>query len=405
VPGRWRGRTGTLIRAFNAVGPALEQRLGQLERDRRLLQAVLEGMTEGVMAVDARRRLLFANRAALRFFNLEPGLDGRLVAEVVRSPRLQAAVEATLHSAAPHREEITVTVRPPDRPRGVELVLNIHGTRIPGEPVPGAVLVIHDITELRRLERMRQDFVANASHELKTPLGAIRAYTETLLDGAVHDDEVNLAFLRRIDEQADRLSQLILDMLALARLDSGDEAFRHEPLAVAPQVRAIAAGHRARAEGLGHQFVVRVQLPDDGVMVRADEEALRQILDNLIDNAIKYTPEPGRVTVACRASDEVVVLEVADTGLGIPREELPRVFERFYRVDKARSRDVGGTGLGLAIVKHLVLGLRGQIHVESRLKAGSLFRVTRPRYRPNEPLPLFDRPPAEATANSPPALH
>jgi two-component system phosphate regulon sensor histidine kinase PhoR len=140
-------------------------------------------------------------------------------------------------------------------------------------------------------------------------------------------------------------------------------------------------------------------------MVRADEEALRQILDNLIDNAIKYTPEPGRVTVACRASDEVVVLEVADTGLGIPREELPRVFERFYRVDKARSRDVGGTGLGLAIVKHLVLGLRGQIHVESRLKAGSLFRVTLPRYRPNEPLPLFDRPPAEAPANSPPALH
>jgi two-component system phosphate regulon sensor histidine kinase PhoR len=380
VEGRWWGKTGQLIEVFNAVAPRLEQGLTRLERDRQLLETVLEGMSEGVMAVDSRRRLLFANRAAIRFFGLPTGESGRLVAEVVRIPKVQDAIEATLNGQAPHQEEIAVSVRTPERPRGTALNLAIHGTRLPGSPVPGAVLVFHDVTELRRLERMRQDFVANASHELKTPLASIRAYTETLIDGALDDSAVKYDFLHRIDEQADRLHQLILDMLSLARLETGDNAFRHDLIHLLPVVRPIVEAHRTRAQARNHRLTLDADSSFEQALVRADEEAIRQILDNLLDNAINYTPPGGRISVTCRISDDFVVLDVRDTGIGIPREDLPRVFERFFRVDKARSREVGGTGLGLSIVKHLVQSLGGRVSVESRPNAGSTFRVMLPRH-------------------------
>ncbi len=235
------------------------------------------------------------------------------------------------------------------------------------------------MTELRRLERMRQDFVANASHELKTPLAAIKAYTETLMDGALHDDEVNGRFLGQIDEQADRLNHLIMDLLSLARLESGQEVFHHAPLEIAPVVRKIVEAYRGRAEAKDLDFTARLDGLPRSARVLADEEAVRQILDNLIDNAIKYTPDGGMVHVSCAARGGSIRLEVSDSGIGIPREDLPRVFERFYRVDKARSRELGGTGLGLSIVKHLVQSLSGQIGVESRLGEGTVFRVTLPR--------------------------
>jgi two-component system phosphate regulon sensor histidine kinase PhoR len=338
-------------------------------------------MAEGVMAVDSRRRLLFANRAAVTFFNIPSKAEHKgLVAEVIRIPRVQDAIERTLTGDAPHQEEILVSVRTQERPRGTELSLAVHGTRLPGSPEPDAVLVFHDVTELRRLERMRQDFVANASHELKTPLASIRAYTETLIDGAIDDPQVKYEFLHRIDEQADRLHYLILDMLSLARLESGEEAFRHEPMDLIQGVQSIAQAHLDRAQAKNHQFTVDLGSTSEKVLVRADEEAIRQILDNLIDNAIKYTPPGGRIHVACRASDDAVAIDVRDNGIGIPREDLSRVFERFFRVDKARSREVGGTGLGLSIVKHLVQSLGGKLSVESRLNAGSTFRVSLPRF-------------------------
>ena len=371
------GRLGSLARGFNELAPLLETRLARLEEDRQLLAAVLGGMTEGVIAVDARRRLLFANEAAGKLFSLSAGSVGRLVAELIRSPRVQEAVDATLAGPGPHRAEILVA-EADARGAGSQLSLAVQGTALPGSPPPGAVLVFHDVTDLRRLERMRQDFVANASHELKTPLAAIKAYTETLLDGALHDDAVNARFLTQIDEQADRLNQLIQDLLSLARIEAGASAFHHGPLRLGPVVRKIVEAHRSRAEATDLRF--EPDLPDgDGPLVRADEEAIRQVLDNLIDNALKYTPEGGRVAVACRVAVDRVTIEVLDTGIGIPRDDLPRVFERFYRVDKARSREMGGTGLGLSIVKNLVNTLGGQIAVESRPGQGSTFRVTLPR--------------------------
>jgi two-component system phosphate regulon sensor histidine kinase PhoR len=246
------------------------------------------------------------------------------------------------------------------------------------------VLVFHDVTDLRRLERMRQDFVANVSHELKTPLASIKAYTETLLDWALHDENVNVKFLHRIEEQADRLNQLILDLLSLARLESGLESFEHRPLALSPLVSACVEAHRDRAEAKSQSLGLDLGPLDDATLVLADDEAVRQILDNLISNAIKYTPEKGSVTVRCASADGdgYVEIEVADTGIGIPRDDLPRVFERFYRVDKARSRQLGGTGLGLSIVKHLVQSLGGQVTVDSRVGVGTRFTVQIPRYCP-----------------------
>jgi two-component system phosphate regulon sensor histidine kinase PhoR len=247
------------------------------------------------------------------------------------------------------------------------------------------VLVFHDVTELRRLERMRQDFVANASHELKTPLASIKAYTETLLDWALHDETVNVRFLERIDEQVERLNQLVMDLLSLARLESGQELFDHGPLCLVPMLESCVEAHRGRAKTKNLSLTFEAGDIEEGTLVLADEEAVRQIVDNLIDNAIKYTPEQGSVGILCSASRDAVRIEVADTGIGIPRDDLPRIFERFYRVDKARSRELGGTGLGLSIVKHLIQSIGGQIEVTSRVGSGSKFTVYLPRHLVPDP--------------------
>jgi len=377
---RSAGPVGRLTRRIDDVAIRLEARIAQLEQDRHQLSAVLSGMAEGVVAVDARRRLLFANASADTLFGLGSGSVGRLVPELIRSPQVQQAVEATLSGSSPYRGEITLAGR--EAVRSPPRVLSVHGTPLPGSPATGAVLVFHDVTELRRLERMRQDFVANVSHELKTPLASIKAYTETLLDWALHDEAVNVRFLKRIEEQAERLNQLIMDLLSLARIESGQELYDHGPLAVAPLIESCVESHRGRAESKGQGLDLSLGAVDGSTTVLADEEALRQILDNLIDNAIKYTPEGGSVGIACRLTraGDAVSVEVSDTGIGIPRDDLPRVFERFYRVDKARSRELGGTGLGLSIVKHLVQSIGGQITVDSRVGVGSQFTVLLPRH-------------------------
>ena len=386
VEGRFFGRLGRVVGLYNATIPERVQRLAQLEEDRLMLANVLEGMTEGVMAIDRRRHVLFANATARALFKFSDQDDGRLFAQLVRHPQLQRVVEAAITSESPHHEEVTLDRMPGSS--AAPLILAVHARPVPSFASGGAVLVFHDITELRHLERMRQDFVANVSHELKTPIAAIRACAETLLDGAVHDPEVNVRFLQRIDDQANRLSQLILDMLSLSRLERGEDAFRHAPLVVAPIVRQVFDAHQSAASAKQQQFELRPGNVDEGVLVRADAEAIRQILNNLLENAIKYTPARGRITLSCRLRDEMIEFEVSDTGIGIPRDELPRVFERFYRVDEARSRLVEGTGLGLAIVKHLVQSLGGRVGVRSRLNAGSTFTVSLPRLRTTGDRPL-----------------
>ena len=375
------GPLDRLAKTLNEVAPRLETKVADLERELQQHKAMLEGMAEGVLAFDSRQRVLFANPAAARLFGLKGNPVGQLIAEVIRTPQIQTAVDATLNSADPYRDEITI-LGPEGGPLGQEFVLDVQGSILPGSTPPGAVLVFHDVTGLRRLETMRQDFVTNASHELKTPVSAIKAYAETLLDGALRDDGVNTRFVQGVVEQADRLDLLIRDLLSLQKLESGQEVFRHAPLHLAPAFHRIAEAHRARAEAKGLVYVAQVTPDAEAATVVVDKEAISQILDNLIDNAIKYTPEGGHVRASLRLSGLAeVVLEVADTGIGIPRDDLQRVFERFYRVDKGRGRDVAGTGLGLSIVKHLVHSLTGRISLISRPGSGSTFSVFLPRTR------------------------
>lgn len=234
------------------------------------------------------------------------------------------------------------------------------------------MIVVRDVSEVRQLEAMRRDFVSGVSHELKTPLTVIQACTETLLNGALEDGEVARRFLSQIEEQAERLLQLILAMLQLARVESGSEILHVEELELVDLADDVVDAFRTVAENRGVQLG---RLGVTSLAVRADEQAVRTILSNLVDNAIKHTPAGGEVLVELRASADGPTLVVRDTGSGIPEELLGRIFERFYRVEKDRSRERGGSGLGLAIVKHLCQALQANLQVRSRLNEGSEFTV------------------------------
>jgi two-component system phosphate regulon sensor histidine kinase PhoR len=301
-----------------------------------------------------------------------PNVVGRPIWEAIRSPTIQNVVRRALAGEAA-ADEAAVEL---ELPRSQTLVSMI-ATRLPGNPCPGVVLVLHDVTDLRRLENLRREFVSNVSHELKTPLTSIQAYAETLLEGAIDDPDNNRAFLTRIAEQAELLAALIQDMLRLARIETGRDVFEVQPVGIDAVVESCVQARVAIAASKGVDLFT--ELPEGALRVLADEEGLRTILDNLVDNAINYTPSGGRVTVRWAGDGAAVRIEVEDTGVGISSEHQNRIFERFYRVDKARSREVGGTGLGLSIVKHLTQVFGGTVEVFSRPGRGSRFTVQLPR--------------------------
>jgi two-component system phosphate regulon sensor histidine kinase PhoR len=365
---------GMLARSFERMSSELDTRETQLRESVQRQTTVLGGMVEGVIAVDSEHHVLFANVAAGEKLGFNPTrVEGLPLLEVVRSHELREIVQQALETSLTIPGEIAWQAR------RKQLMLNVQATPLAGIPVPGVVLVLHDVTELKRLEGLRQQFVANVSHELKTPLSSIKAYTETLLNGALEDPQHARHFLSRIDDQATRLHELILDLLSLARIESGQAALEITSLPLKQVVEKCVRDQeeRARASGLTIENLVK----DSPLVVRADEEGLLQILGNLIDNAIKYTPSGGVITVRCRNDDNDAVIEVADTGVGIEPEHHSRLFERFYRVDKARSRELGGTGLGLAIVKHLCQAMQGSVSVTSQPGKGSVFGVRLPLQR------------------------
>jgi two-component system phosphate regulon sensor histidine kinase PhoR len=362
---------GALATAFNHMSERLRAQFAQLEEDRQQLRTILSGMVEGVLALDADQRILFANECAAQLLEFQPqATAGRKFWEVVRQRPLQDVVRKAFDQPAAVREEL--------RWNGATTKsLTVHAARLPGPPPRGIVLVLQDTSELRRLERLRQEFVANVSHELKTPLAVIKACVETLMNGAVDDPAHRMRFLEKLDDQANHLHLLILDLLSLARIESGEEVFQLEAVPLGPVVGACLERHRARAEARRQALDADPPTPDV-VVAWADEEAVGQILDNLVDNALKYTPEGGRIRVHWRSEDHHTCLEVEDNGIGIPAQDLPRIFERFYRVDKARSRELGGTGLGLSIVKHLVQSMQGTISATSQPGEGTRFCVRLP---------------------------
>jgi two-component system phosphate regulon sensor histidine kinase PhoR len=373
-----RDELAGLARSFNRMTEHLANQIAQLEEDRQKLRAILSGMVEGVVALDGEQRILFANERAAQLleFHSEAAV-GRKLWEVFRQRSLQEVLGRALSATEPCEEELTWNGT-------AARSLTVHAARLSSSPGRGAVLVLHDTSELRRLERLRQDFVANVSHELKTPLAVIKACVETLVDGAMEDTQHRQSFLEQIAEQADRLHALILDLLSLARIESGSEAFEFEAVDLETAVTACLDRHKARAEAKG-QVLTAVGPTAPGCLgtspcvAWAEQEAVSQILENLVDNAVKYTPPGGHIHVSWWNEGDQVCFEVQDDGIGIPERHLPRIFERFYRVDRARSRELGGTGLGLSIVKHLVQALHGTVHASSQPDKGSRFVVRLPR--------------------------
>jgi two-component system phosphate regulon sensor histidine kinase PhoR len=366
-----------LAHSFNAMGARLAETFSELEQDKEQLRTILSGLVEGVVAFDREQRILFANDRAAVLLDFPPGQAvGRKLWEVTRQRAVQDAAQKCLRGGGPYRESIDLNGNP-------ETSLALSVSALPGVgggAGAGAVMVFNDVSEIRRLERLRQDFVANVSHELKTPIANIKSSIEVLLDGAIDEPATRGMFLDEIDAQSTRLDALVADLLTIARIESGEATMDFEVVAVEDAVHACLDRHRTRAEAKGMTLdgVALLGCPPD-LSVWADEEALAQVLDNLVDNAIKYTPEDGRVTVRWESTAQQVCFEVEDSGIGIPARDLPRIFERFYRVDRARSREMGGTGLGLAIVKHMVQTMRGTVRVTSTESRGTTFRVCLPR--------------------------
>lgn len=371
---------GLLASTLNQLADQLHAKIGELSEDRAQLLAVLTSMVEGVMVLDRRGYVLQINPALERMFGISrTEARGRPFSELFRHRQLNELVEAMLRSRKNQEVEIVLPL--------TSRCLHIEASAAGGERDNEAciVLVCHDITELRHLETIRKDFVANVSHELRTPLTSIKGYVEALLDGAKDDPNMATHFLHIILTQSDRLNLIIEDLLELSRIESGRISFRIDAVDVHAVIDRALSTIKPLAEKKEHRLVISVNavLPP----AAGDEDRLVQVLTNLLDNAVKYTPAGGTITIAARKASapgtsepvgNTIDLSVSDTGIGIPEPDRPRVFERFYRVDKARSRELGGTGLGLAIVKHIVEGHGGQVWVEANEPKGSRFVVRLP---------------------------
>jgi len=369
-----RDELGQLVRHFQAMALAVTQRETALRDQANRIETVLGSMVEGVLAVNSDRVVLLANHAVRRLLGIRAdNVEGRRLIEITRIRALDQSVQQAMSTGEACATECEVT-------SPFRRFINIQANCLPGDPCPGVVLVLHDMTELRRLENLRREFVANVSHELKTPLAAIRAYAETLHMGAVNDAENRDYFLGQITDQSDRLHDLIMDMLQLARVEAGQEVFDITDVNVADIAQWSVDSLRDKATAKEIRLVVE-SAEDDEVYVRADEEGLRTIVGNLVDNAVKYSGKPGDVLVRWLTDGDQVAISVQDHGIGIPQEAQDRIFERFFRVDKARSREMGGTGLGLSIVKHLASSFGGSVDIESAPGEGSTFTVRLKRSR------------------------
>jgi two-component system phosphate regulon sensor histidine kinase PhoR len=368
------------------LGDALNQTAARLDREIRMLSgernrssAILRSMVEGVAVVDPQERMVFCNRAFSEIFNVDPSSgEGHALIEVVRNSELLSLIRKALRGEEGLQSEIAM---------GIAQIqyFSVSATPVRAiEPGPagtvgkitGAVVVLHDVTELRRLERVRQDFVANVSHEFKTPLTAIQGFTETLLGGALDDPKNNVRFLHIIRNHAMRLARLTDDLLKLARIEAGKMEVEFFSVGLMELIEGCA--ETALMKASKKQITLDIEVPSGLPAVRGDAELLKDVLQNLLDNAIQYTPAGGRIHVTASANAKDATVTVSDTGIGIPLADQERIFERFYRVDAARSREAGGTGLGLSIAKHIMEAHGGRLRVESEVGKGSKFSFSIP---------------------------
>ncbi len=365
----------SLAHGMNRVAEVLMERTRDLEQDKKQLEAILTSMANGIIILNHGLTITLVNRAALQMFRVqETSVTGRHLLEVIRDVRIEDAVHRVTREAGSE----AVYWSPPDNEG---LVVEVTIASLP-EPVGGlgAVMVSRDVSLQSQLDRMRQDFVANVSHELQTPLTIIRGFTETLLEEDI-DRDTRDRFTRLIHEEANRMSRLVDDLLTLSRIEHHSLPFAVEGVDITVMMESLASRMAPRVAAANLTLTIR--MPSVLPLVSGDPDRLQEVFLNLIQNAIQYTPAGGTITVSAEFSPQeaLVGISVADTGIGIPSPDLPRIFERFYRVDKARSRASGGTGLGLAIVKHIVELHHGRIDVSSELGRGTRFTVWLPQYR------------------------
>lgn len=347
------------------------ERRNHLQTEKSRLEVIIESITEGILVTGRDGRVVLANGALGRLFGLQVPVQGRPTAEVVRNAAIQDAISYSLQQCAGQTLEV-------EMPGSLVRHLDVHVAPIRnGSECVGVVTVFYDITRLRQLERMRRDFVANVSHELRTPLTAIKGYAETLADGALEDREAAARFIAIISSHADRLNRLLDDLLDLSRLESDQVKVEK----IACNLHGLVEACKASVVGAAQKSIsVIIDIAVD-VEVCCDPKFIEQALINLLDNAIKYTPDGGEVRVSTRRDSTRrdstrLWLDVADTGIGIPSADIGRIFERFYRVDKGRSRAMGGTGLGLAIVRHVVEAHGEKVQVQSKLGEGTTFSLS-----------------------------
>ncbi|EAE9266203.1 PAS domain-containing protein [Listeria monocytogenes] len=372
IHGKISGELQDLSISVNTLAESLETQMFEIKQNEQRLNAIVQNLVSGVMLINVDKQVIMTNRTMYQILG-ETEITGKPFYEVIKSFALSQLIEGTFETKTIQQKEIILYF-----PR--EMILDASVSPILGEngEITGIILLLHDITQIRHLENVRSEFVTNVSHELKTPVTALKGFAETLLDGAMYDELLLKKFLTIIKEESDRLHRLIMDILALSRIEQNPVAENVELVDVDEVIEQSA---RTIFE-MATEKNIRVTIPEKtsaSVMIETDRDKLQQIIINLLSNAINYTPVDGKVEVKLIEQEAEVIIEVTDNGIGIPAKDIDRVFERFYRVDKARSRHSGGTGLGLSIVKHLVENCGGRIEVESQEEVGSTFRVTLPK--------------------------
>lgn len=365
---------GQLAKAFNRMAAASSHRMEEITKDRNSLAMILTGMVEGVVGVDEEQNIVHINNAAADMLGLSIASSlNKAIWEQVRIQEINISLERALKTG-------TVVESQMRRPtEGEDLVVNIYVAVLldSQQKLNGAVIVLNDISKLDLLRRIRRDFVANASHELKTPITAIKGLAETILDDKSMPIETLRNFIQKIGIQSNRLASLITDLLSLSRLESDPDADNFQLVNFTEVVERTIEGALVNCVDK-HLALIQKNCTTERLQIKGDVQALSQLVDNLMDNAIKYTPPHGKITVSLMSEKDFVRFQISDTGIGISQSEQNRVFERFYRVDKARSRELGGTGLGLAIVKNIAQQHGGSVAVESQLGRGSIFTVHMP---------------------------
>jgi len=372
VPLRPPYETKILAESFNRMAENLQETVGKLKEETDKTRAVLASMAEGLIAVDQNCHVVMMNFAAERLFKIrQEETLGKHLLEVLRNRELHDLINEVLKTRKGSTREIKINTYD-------ERIFWINVVPIDKENNLGAVAVMRDITELKRLEKMKSDFVSNVSHELKTPLTSISGFAETLLDGAYKSEENCRYFLRIIKQETDRMTRLINELLYLSRIEKPDFSIPKRPVNIASVVNKAVKLLQKNIDDKGH--LLNLRLPENLGPVTGDEDSVLEIIINLLDNAIKYTPEGGNITVEIEDESDFISISVADNGIGIAGDELERIFGRFYRVQGPGITSASGTGLGLAVVKHLVESLNGKISVESQLGKGSTFKVSLPKY-------------------------